>query len=458
MSAEKPNVEVITSTSRCQQVVRELEKCDVIAMDAEGVQLGKDGPLTLLQIGTVDHVVYLFDITTNRNLFSEGKLQSLLTSPRILKVVHSCSGDSAALYFQFNIRLQNVFDTQVANLVIEESKGRALASLLKLEDLCQKYSKVAKVAEQKDTLKNKWVREVGDLWARRPLTEDMIAYASGDVTAIVPEVYVAMKRYIEENGLNDKFQARVEEEILYHAEESMRERRRQRVEEACREIHKKIDSTYTSSDKFEAIEDEDVKMAINRTHRTEAEKLSPLIYRLKTESVTNDLDELEESFKSEDGIFNIVNGRFGKTLSTGYSFREEEIRDRTKLLQDRVFKITLDHVAKKYDVTSPITHLSRHEKYALSLQRPSPSGEHDQKFNRVVLALYWKLMEAELDSTIEKFEQEPKDFVMNVGHYKKIQFYMHQRNPVPMNIKRKATNFMKNLDRMFGRGIVPRKR
>lgn len=38
------------------------------------------------------------------------------------------------------------------------------------------------------------MKETGDLWAKRPMTEDMILYAAGDVIAIVPEVYENQKR------------------------------------------------------------------------------------------------------------------------------------------------------------------------------------------------------------------------------------------------------------------------
>ncbi|XP_060067618.1 uncharacterized protein LOC132547832 [Ylistrum balloti] len=451
------NVEVVVDVSRCLDVVRKLEKCDVIAVDAEGVQLGKDGPLTLLQVGTIDHDVFLFDIHVNKDLFTKGRLQDILTSNRIIKVMHSCSGDSAALYYQFNIRLHNVFDTQVANLVIEERKGRELVPLMKLDDLCQKYSSVAKVADEKDAVKNTWVREIGDLWAKRPLSDEMIHYAAGDVTAIVPDVYNTMKRSIEEAGLLDQFNKRVEEEILYTFDEMMKEQRRTRVKEAKDRVLRTVDKSYPSDIAFKDIEDEDVKMAIARAHMNDVEKLSPFINRLKRENIAQNLDELEDSFVSEGGIFDIVNGRFSSSLKTAYSCKEPAIQDRTKKLQARVIQITLDNITKKYDVTSPVTYLSSHEKDILNWMRPNPSGERDPRYSKVVLALYWKLMEADLDATIQKLEQETHAFRMNEGHYKKIKFYMHQRTQVPAPIKVKALNFVRRLDKTFGRGVVPRK-
>ncbi|XP_033759147.1 uncharacterized protein LOC117341406 isoform X2 [Pecten maximus] len=373
-------------------------------------------------------------------------------------VMHSCSGDSAALYYQFNIRIHNVFDTQVANLLLEESRGRELANLIKLEDLCQKYSSVAKVADQKDSVKDKWVREIGDLWAKRPLSEDMMQYAAGDVKAIVPEVYNTMKKRIEDSGLLDQLHKRVEEEILFTVDERMREQRKARVNEAIGRVLRTIDKTYKPDINWKDIDDPDVEMAIQRVHVNDVEALSPLINRLKRQSIQQDLDELEESFVSEDGVFNILNGRFDRSLKTGFSCKEPLIRDRTKTLQDRVVKITLDHIPRKYDVTTPVTYISRHEKDVLYWMRPPPSGEHDSRYNKVVLALYWKLMEADLDDTTQKFERETISYCMHEGHYRKIKFYMNQRTPVPLSIKMKALNFIKKLDKTFGRGVVPAKR
>jgi len=88
MATTKPEPEVVTDVERCQTIVSELMKCDVIAMDAEGVQLGKDGPMTLLQIGTMEHKVYLFDVQENKRLFTAGQLQNLLQSPNTTKVIY----------------------------------------------------------------------------------------------------------------------------------------------------------------------------------------------------------------------------------------------------------------------------------------------------------------------------------------------------------------------------------
>lgn len=75
----------------CQDAVTLLQQETVIALDSEGVQLGKDGPLTLLQIGTLDGRVYLFDVMKNereqdKHFFTETGLDLILTSADIVKV------------------------------------------------------------------------------------------------------------------------------------------------------------------------------------------------------------------------------------------------------------------------------------------------------------------------------------------------------------------------------------
>lgn len=78
--------EVVCKNKRCREIVRELKKSDVISVDAEGVNLGKEGPLTLLQIGTIDGQVYLFDVHINSEIFRRGKLIEILQSDKIVKV------------------------------------------------------------------------------------------------------------------------------------------------------------------------------------------------------------------------------------------------------------------------------------------------------------------------------------------------------------------------------------
>lgn len=84
--ASESKVKIVAETDECSHIVYHLLEIDCIAMDAEGVNLGKHGPLTLLQIGTIENKVYLFDIASNKDLFKEGRLGDLLQSEKTVKV------------------------------------------------------------------------------------------------------------------------------------------------------------------------------------------------------------------------------------------------------------------------------------------------------------------------------------------------------------------------------------
>ena len=61
-----------------------------------------------------------------------------------------------------------------------------------LNALCDLYG--SSVNPIKDQLKAVY-RKDPRFWARRPLSADMVIFAAADVLCLVPEIYLAMKRY-----------------------------------------------------------------------------------------------------------------------------------------------------------------------------------------------------------------------------------------------------------------------
>lgn len=58
---------------------------------------------------------YIFDILqTNSGIMQQ--LQAILEDDTVIKVMHDCRQDSAALWYQKGIRIRNIFDTQVNSL------------------------------------------------------------------------------------------------------------------------------------------------------------------------------------------------------------------------------------------------------------------------------------------------------------------------------------------------------
>ena len=75
-----------------------------------------DGWSKCLQV-FASHTCYLFDmLQINEDVLDY--LKAILEDENVTKVIHDCRQDSAALFYQFGIKLHNIFDTQVCGLAL----------------------------------------------------------------------------------------------------------------------------------------------------------------------------------------------------------------------------------------------------------------------------------------------------------------------------------------------------
>ena len=72
----------------------------------------------LLQIATPDGNAYVFDLKKEPKMMHDGCLWRILVAPAIHKVMHDCRYVSKALKKQYDVTLQNVFDTQVHRVLL----------------------------------------------------------------------------------------------------------------------------------------------------------------------------------------------------------------------------------------------------------------------------------------------------------------------------------------------------
>lgn len=214
----------------------------VVSFDCEGINLGVKGQLTLVQIGTMSGQAYVFDLVTCPGLVQAGGLQKLLEHPNVVKVIHDCRNDSVNLYNQFKITLTKVFDTQAAHAVLQfQETGKPVYKVknVNLNTLCDHYG--APCNPLKEQLKNIY-RKDQRYWSRRPMTRDMLIYASSDVLSLVPQVYNAMSKLIkpEMQGL---FAELCEEQIQMHIKPSdVKARKKQRkVETEVADLKKRME-------------------------------------------------------------------------------------------------------------------------------------------------------------------------------------------------------------------------
>ncbi|WCJ29556.1 hypothetical protein M5689_011182 [Euphorbia peplus] len=171
----------------------------IIAFDCEGVDLCRHGTLCIMQIAFPD-AIFLVDAIQGGDVLIKA-CKPALESSYITKVIHDCKRDSEALYFQFGIKLHNVFDTQIAYSLIEEQEGRtklpddyiSFVSLLADPRYCgMSYLEKEEVRVL--------LRQDPNFWTYRPLSELMIRAATDDVRFLL-EIYDKMIMKLNQRSL-----------------------------------------------------------------------------------------------------------------------------------------------------------------------------------------------------------------------------------------------------------------
>ena len=163
------------------------EICDELEKEAElGIDLECENNLhhygayiSLIQISnkSKNYVVDILKVTDVKPLIK------ILEDKNIQKIFHGSDFDMRMLNSQFNCKPKNIFDTQVAALLLGKKD-------IGLGHLIQEYFNVEKIKKfQKAD------------WTRRPLTVEMLDYASGDTIYLVRLRDVLIKELKEKGRL-----------------------------------------------------------------------------------------------------------------------------------------------------------------------------------------------------------------------------------------------------------------
>jgi ribonuclease D len=141
----------------------EKEKAAAVDLEADSMYHYKE-KVCLIQIAT-EKIFVVIDSLAIKDLSS---LNPIFSNPKIKKIFHGADYDVRSLYRDFKIRINNLFDTELACrfLGIKETGLQAVLKMFFNVDIDKKYQK-------KD-------------WSKRPLPKEMMAYASKDVTYLLP--------------------------------------------------------------------------------------------------------------------------------------------------------------------------------------------------------------------------------------------------------------------------------
>lgn len=183
-----PITVMVDDCESCKIVVEELISENEIAVDMEGIELGRTGSICVIQICGQNTPVYIFDIfKLGSKIFDEGKLRVLFESRYLKKVMFDVRGDTDALFYQFNVKTERAYDIQVLyHLRFGKSTDRFLAGLKKVMDAAKVIPEEGrnKFAEIKAAGIKLFAPESGGAysqWTERPLSKELINYACCDV-------------------------------------------------------------------------------------------------------------------------------------------------------------------------------------------------------------------------------------------------------------------------------------
>lgn len=145
--------------------------CTDMVVDVEAVDLGRFGNLSLISIATRNHC-YLFDVLDCTSV-TDGiilYLKRLLEDKSKKKIVHDCRMDSDALKHIAKVQLKNVHDTSCFHTVLWGEREVKLNNLLAFHKIVENTVRNGNVYDNNHAF-----------WATRPLTDQMIEWASNDV-------------------------------------------------------------------------------------------------------------------------------------------------------------------------------------------------------------------------------------------------------------------------------------
>ncbi|KAF4675923.1 hypothetical protein FOL46_009139 [Perkinsus olseni] len=194
-------------------------KPTAMAVDLEGLNLCRDGAMSLAQLclSSNPKSVYVVDVTRlgfhafHATTHTGTSLKSIMEDARIEKVFYDPRNDVDALYYQFNVAPQNVFDLQLAEVALRRARGLTVRYVIGLfkcliaqPELFTQSAMMDFARRINDAGKALYEPKHGGsfkVFTQRPLHTSIIVYASHDVRYLLPLKDLFTKR-LKEAGDN----------------------------------------------------------------------------------------------------------------------------------------------------------------------------------------------------------------------------------------------------------------
>lgn len=181
------------------EAVQHIQRQSMIGVAAEGINMSRIGKMCWLQV-LADATVYLFDILAlGREAFEQG-LRSVFQSEMLLKVVHDCRAIADILHHVYNVKMVNVFDTQVAEVMVYRMDyGGNLPRYVKSLSSClQKYLNLSNDEISFDRVCQFFSNKDQSEFAKRPLPDHIRIILVRHVMYLLELRYVMMECMLKE--------------------------------------------------------------------------------------------------------------------------------------------------------------------------------------------------------------------------------------------------------------------
>ncbi|XP_061183581.1 uncharacterized protein LOC133191860 [Saccostrea echinata] len=196
---DAPYVVINKMDRKYQDAIDAVLNCAVVGLAMQGVCIGRSGEVCWVQFAT-DKNVFLFDVLElSANCFEEG-IKDILENPDILKVTHDCRLMSDYLFHCHNIKLVNVFDTQVADVFVDRVfKGGDWPRYVKGLADCA-LNNLDLEPEQVFNLKTREKIKKSDeeIWATRPISRPLLDALFKNVVHLRPLRQVLIEKMMAE--------------------------------------------------------------------------------------------------------------------------------------------------------------------------------------------------------------------------------------------------------------------
>ncbi|XP_051578403.1 piRNA biogenesis protein EXD1 isoform X2 [Myxocyprinus asiaticus] len=167
--------------------VMHIQEQDVIGIGADVFGQTEQERLCWLQVAT-KNTVYLFDVLLLGGRAFKNGLSMILENPHMLKVIHDCRCVARCLKAQFGVNLTNVFDTQVADIMLfyNETGGFLPDRVSTLQEVVRLHLKVPIIDLFPLWTKEQQTKEKPEVWYMRPCPPALLKVMAVSVLHLLP--------------------------------------------------------------------------------------------------------------------------------------------------------------------------------------------------------------------------------------------------------------------------------